>query len=202
MKGFKKDALSLEEFEKREYIFISLKKTHLEFWFLQPIPTHLALFIQSAEKFLVLNLQAYVQNQWGPEIFNLEQDNVTVRVPKDSVLDDQAFSLLLRKSKIESWKKVISTDKASLESCMRDYNLVWQLGTDRKRNVEHQVTFMDWITKTRSQLYIQERPRGDEGKWYQIRQHWQYMTTIEDLEVNRHSLFRSLRDSLTVIAVT
>ncbi|NJM48532.1 MAG: hypothetical protein HC860_22105 [Alkalinema sp. RU_4_3] len=43
--------------------------------------------------------------------------------------------------------------------------------------------FLEWQTKCRSQLYIQERSFEKEAAWANLREHWHHHMEIQDLEM-------------------
>jgi len=182
MKGIMSSTLSAVDFDKKEELKISFKVDHLRYWYLQPMPTYLALYIESVDTFFVLNLQKYVSDKWGNNILNLDQETATVYISKESVLDNQAFHLILTESDIEEWKKVLGAEEYKVRVCLRDYNLIWHIGTSDDRNVEIHIVFMDWQSKTRGQFYINERKKDSSDEWHTIREHWQYMMNVFDLE--------------------
>lgn len=183
MKGIMATTLSADDFEAADEISISLDVHHLRFWFLQPMPTYLAIYIESVDKFLVLDIQAYVAETRGSGIMTLDQKTATVAVSTESVLDGQAFNLILTKSDIEEWTKALEADEEDVKLCRRDYDLIWHLGTAGERGVEHGVYMMDWISKMRGQLYIYEKPvGGGEDDHTVLREHWQYLMNVNGLE--------------------
>jgi len=183
MKGIMESTLSAKDFEAAENISISLGVNHLKFWYLQPVPTYLAIYIESVNKFLVLNIQEYVATKWGRDILTRPQETATVEVSTGSELDEQAFNLILTKSNVEEWTKALETDEGDVRLCRRDYDLIWRLGTADDRGVEHGVYMMDWISKARGQLYIYEKPIvGSEDDHTVLREHWQYGMEVTHLE--------------------
>lgn len=182
MKGVMAETLTDKQFEKAKNVKLSLDVNHLRYWFLQPTPTYLVVYVQSVDKFLICNIQAYVASKWGRAILTLDQKTVTVEVDGSSELDDQAFGLILTKSDIDEWAKALDTDDESAKLCRRDYDLIWHLGTSDSRNVCHRVIFWHWQSKTRSQFYFQEQSASPESEWTNLRGHWQHMMGVEDLE--------------------
>jgi phage pi2 protein 07 len=172
MKGIMAKSLSADSFHSRSHIKLPLKVKHLRYWFLQPMPTYLAFYVESIDKFFILNIQDYITHHWGRSILSLHQKTVAVLIPADSVLVEQAFYLILVKSDISEWRKVLDAEEADLRLCRRDYNLIWHLGTASERRVKHRIVFWDWQSKTRSQFYIQERPLRDCSQWKTLREHW------------------------------
>lgn len=182
MKGVMNETLPLEEYKQLESVGIRLSTAHLRFWFLQPMPTYLVVYIECADQFLVLNLHNYIEERWGRGVLDLEQETVTVTVSKESPLDRQAFKLLLEHSNFDEWKKALDAEDAELRLCIRDFNLIWHFGTAVGRNVDHRIVFWDWQSKTRAQLFIQERSREPDSDWITLREHWQYMTNVDELQ--------------------
>jgi len=182
MKGLMTSTLPRNEFKKAKEVKVVLKVLHLRYWYLQPMPTYLVVYVESADTFLILNIQEYVAQRWGKSILDLKQKTATVHVPSDSLLDEQAFNLILIKTDIEEWIKALETDEESARLCRRDYDLIWHLGTADEREVEHQAVLWDWQSKLRSQFFIQERSSKTQKNWSNIREHWQFATNIFNLE--------------------
>lgn len=181
MKGIMAGSLSEQNFKVSKHLKLSLDVNHLKYWYLQPMPTYLVVYVESANTFLVMDIQKYVDNRWGRDVLRLGQKTATVSVPTESVLDRQAFQLLLVKSDVREWAKALGTDEDAARRCRRDYVLIWHFGTAEARAVEHRVKFLDWQSKTRSQFYIKEAGIGSQD-WKVLREHWQYMMSAEDLE--------------------
>jgi hypothetical protein len=181
LKGIRTSTLSSKQFEQADGVKLRLDVKHLQYWFLQPMPTYLVTYIESKDLFLILNIQDYVAKRWGKDVLTLAEATATVTVPTDSVLDEQAFNLILVKSDIAEWRKAIEADEDSVWLCRRDYGVIWHLGTAQQRAVIHRVVFLDWQTKTRGQFYIQERSADGIGRWVDLREHWQFMMTVYGL---------------------
>ena len=175
MKGIMASTLPATDFKNQHDISMSLEVKHLRYWYLQPMPTYLVVFVESVDKFFILNIQKYISENWGREIFSLNQKTATVHVPKDSALDEQAFMLILVKSDIEEWKKVLESDENRVFLCRRDYNFIWHLGTAKERQVQHHVVFRKWLTKCRGELYILEHPIPVEESYQILQKHWRYV---------------------------
>lgn len=180
MKGIMATTMSKIQFQAADLLPLSLEVGHLRYWCLQPIPTYLVVYVEAAGTFLVLNISRYIESTWGMGILKLDQRTATVTVPKDSVLDDQAFRLILQENDIEQWKKALETDNEQMGVCYRDYNLIWSMGTAGDRDVTHRLTFWDWQSKTRGQLYIKEL--NNNGGELVLREHLQYLMNVFDLQ--------------------
>lgn len=180
MKGKMEKTLPLSEYEGSSEVKISLDVNHLRYWYLQPMPTYLVLYIESADEFLIINVSEYVKEKWGREILILGQSKATVTVTKKNKLDHHAFRLILQKNDIEEWRRALENPSEHIDVCYRDYDLIWHLGTAEERAVSHGLEFWDWISKTRSQLYIYEKDA--EGNKERLREQWQHMGNIHQLE--------------------
>jgi hypothetical protein len=196
MKGIMASTLTAEQFKKRKSIPLSLDVNHLRYWFLQPTPTYLVVYIQSVEKFLISNIQSYIADQWGKSILTLNQKTATVEVATTSLLDDRAFYIILTKSDVEEWVRALDTDSESARLCRRDYDLIWHFGTADIREVEHRAIFWDWQSKMRGQFFVQEKSIN--SKWENLREHWQYGMNANELENTYPYLEFYNKDSLKI----
>lgn len=178
MKGVMATTLTKEAFEAAKGVSLSMEVEHLRHWFLDKEPTHLVVYVESADQFLVMNLQDYIVKTWGHSILTLDQKTATVTTPASSVLDDQAFAILLRYADIAQWGKALDADQTDVQLVRRDCNLIYAVGTAGKREVEHGVLWTKWLSKMRHELRVAERPIGFEGDiddgWEVIHEHWQY----------------------------
>ncbi len=182
MKGLMAASLSIEDFKRSPVVKVPLSVAHLRYWLLQPVPTYLALYVESADQFLILNLTRYVEERWGTSILTLAQGEATVEVPRGSLLDDQAFDLIMAESDRAQWAKALGSDEETAGACRKDYNLIWRLGTATERGVEHRVVFWDYQSKTRSQFWFQERNSAPGAEWVDVREHWQFMMEALELQ--------------------
>lgn len=181
MKGLRTSTLSLDDFKQRSELSVPLRTRDLRLWYRLNGPTYLAVYVECADKFFILNIVDFVDREFGVRIFELDQESVTVRISKQSELDDQAFALLLRKGTAEEWARVL-TDPIDIHLALRDFRLIGRLSSASIRGVEHQVVITDWQSKLRGEIEFLERPIDTDGEWKPIRDHWQFMLSIERLE--------------------
>lgn len=179
MKGIMASTLSKQEYDQLKEVSVSLSVNHLRFWFLDSMPTHLVVYVECADKFLTLNLQEYVRTHWGRKILTLNQGVATVKISVESELDEQAFGILLARGDVKQWAKALNAEEHHVTLARRDYELIYKLGTAKGRNVEHQMHYMSWISKTRGEVHIYERPikfveTADHCGWKDIRTHFEY----------------------------
>lgn len=179
MKGVMATTLTKTDFETAKAVSLSMDVEHLRHWFLEKEPTHLVVYVEAADLFLVLNLQKYVAEKWGRDILTLDKKTQTVTVPASSLLDEQAFALLVYHADIAQWSKALGADPADMELVHSGADAIYAVGTADERKVECGVLYRDWISKTRDELCIVERPAGFEGDvfegWATRHEHWQFM---------------------------
>jgi len=178
MKGVMAKTLTKKAFEAEGSVSLTMEVEHLRHWFLDNEPTHLVVYVESVDAFLVMNLQNYVTKTWGHGIMTLNQKTATVKVPTSSTLDDQAFAILLRYAEMAQWVKALNAKQADVDLVHRDFNAIYAVGTAADRDTRCGVLWTKWLSKMRHELRIAERPVGFQGDaddgWKVIHEHWQY----------------------------
>lgn len=182
LKGIQKTTLTKDDLRGKETVGISLRVDHLVFWYQLPTPTYIVLYLECVDQFYVLNIQKYIEDKWGPSIAHVNTKTATIQINLSSILDDQAFRLILRKGQVDSWRKLFNLTNDEVHQCQRDFELIYQLGTAASRSVQIQLHFIDWISKTRSELYFKEYAVDHDTDPVELRSHWQYMMSMGDLE--------------------
>lgn len=180
LKGIMASTLSSLEIRDLEDIPYQLDVAHLRYWYMQPVPTYLALYLEADNLFLILNLKTYVNNRWGNQIFTLKQKSATIHIPKSSLLDEQAIEIIIRQHDSIAWVQALKSTEPEIAHCQRDFSVIWRLGTAVSRRVQHLVRLIDWQSKTRGEIHFSEK--GSDSKWQQFRTHWQHRLRAEDLE--------------------
>lgn len=167
LKGISTDALDEAASPGPRKVTVSLDTRHVRYWYLQPMPTFLVIYIESADDLLVLNIQRYIGQTWGPSILRTDRETVAVDVPRDNVLDQRAFERILVESDRDKWRQALKAETASLSICRHDYNVLWHVATAQARNVRHTVhlyhdTYSD-VTEILDGAYLYEysMPAGD-----------------------------------------
>ena len=94
LKGVHTTTLSLTDFEGSTEVPVSVLLAHLKFWFASPEPVYLALYIESADTFLVEDVRDLVYRQWGGDFLAPgkvpgQQAEATVRLRSDARLTRQ-----------------------------------------------------------------------------------------------------------------
>jgi hypothetical protein len=183
MKGFRSKTVPKEKFAKSRSLAVPLRVKDLQLWFRMNGPTYLVVYVESVDTFLILNIGKYVAEQYGPKVFDLGQKELNVPISTKSVLDAQAFELMIRQGTAEEWTRSLRADEADVRLAQRDYQLIWRLGGAEDRQVEHRVEVRDWQSKLRGEVYFHERKiDGSDQDWESIRTHWQFMLRARDLE--------------------
>ena len=197
LKGVMKDTLPKEKFEKSPTVKFALKLDHLKFWYLQPTPTYLVLYVESVDTFLIMDIQKYIKEKLGEGILRLKQQELTVEIPTKSVMDDQAFSIILRNGDILEWQKLLGKDEKDLRLVNRDYELILALSDATDRGATCRFRFINWLSKMRGECYFDEYdPQSKE--WKELRSHWQLGLRIGDLEETYPYLaFKGLEEDLS-----
>ena len=178
MKGIMASTMPKDAFDACDTVVLSMEVKHLRHWFLDNEPTHLVVYVESVDQFLVMNLQAYVTATWGRGILTLDKKKAKVKVPKSSTLDEQAFSILLRFSEVAQWVKALGIAQEDALLLHRDHSVIHAVGTAHSRAMECGVRWKKWLSKTRHELSVVQRQVDFEGAnddgWELIRDHWQY----------------------------
>lgn len=179
MKGIMSETLTSLEYDSLTKVKISLDVVHLKHWFLQPNPTYLVVYVESKDIFLIINIQQYIQDNWGKDIILDTQKTRTIEIEKKDILDEDAFNIIIKDGDFEEWKKALDKDDDTIYMCLRDYKLIWKIQAALNRESEIRLEYWNWQSKTRGQLYIRE---FRDGKEKLLREHWQYLHSIQDLE--------------------
>lgn len=178
MKGVMASTLSKQQFEAAGSISIQLDVEHLRHWFLDETATHLVVYVESTDVFLVQNLRTYIETVWGKAILTLKQKTATVRVNRDSVLDDQAFALLLAQADLAQWMKALGIGLEAAKTLRSFHHVIYCAGTAEDRGMTLGVFWRDWISKTRDEVKVVERSIDFDGPvdkgWKVLQDHWQY----------------------------
>jgi len=178
LKGLMKDTFSKNDFKEKD-VKINIEVKHLKFWYLQPTITYLVVYIESKDLFLILNIQKYIDNVFGKAILHDKRNTRIIKLDKDSILDEQAFKLIIKKGDISEWQKAIQEKPEVVKICIKDYNLIWHLKRSIDEKSIFKVEFLDWQSKTRSEMYIKEQINNE---WCAIRAELKYMSALKDLE--------------------
>ena len=183
LKGITKGRLPKGKVKSAGYVSVKLEVEHLRFWYVQPMPTYLCVYVESLDDFLAVNIQRYVDDNYGNTIFKLDQKTKIVRISLNNKLDDHAFNLILKTGELDQWRKLFFKDQRTTEVFQRDYEVIKRIGTAESRGVEIKMTFVDWISKLRTEVSFEERSLSGDGEWVGFRGHWQLHLPKEELEL-------------------
>ena len=181
-KGIMRSTMTEEQFNKAEEIKIRLSVNHLRYWYLQPVTTYLIVFVESVNRFLVTDLHNVIHETYGRDILTKTEASAEVVISKQSVFDEQAIRIILKRGTLKEWAKAIEVVDDRLQFCVRDYHLIWHIGTAKQRSVEHRLRMVDWQSKMRGEVYVDERKTEEDLDWQTIWEHWQYGLSFHDVE--------------------
>ena len=182
MKGIHSSTLSLKEYDKAKNVALSLDMKHLKFWYMLPEPTYLVIYVESADVFHVCDIQKLVAEKHGDTILSEESKSLTVRVPKEFILDETAFRQMLIEAEASAWAARFKMKRAHWELLAVHYHLIYRLQTRKERSVYGRFVIWDWLTKTRLEYHYLESPRNDTDNWQIVWNQWEYMGFVESLE--------------------
>jgi hypothetical protein len=98
LKGRLARSVTSKEFAAAKKLPVQVSKKHLSFWYAAAEPTYLALYVESVDKFIFVDVRELVDERWGTTFFDeLDDDpdgNVTVHLATDAVLDGDALRRL------------------------------------------------------------------------------------------------------------
>jgi hypothetical protein len=99
-KGLRRDTLTQNEFEQSTTIPVEVRSDHLRYWFAHPEPVYLIVYVQAVGRFLAEDIRDVVARRWPRttiyQALPKNQDEVTVRVSTQSVLDRDMVAGWLR----------------------------------------------------------------------------------------------------------
>jgi len=147
---------------------------------MNPQPTYLALYVESVDRFLVIDIQDWVRNKFGQAILTLKQKTVQVRVGKHNVLDDDLFRIIIQKNLTRVLKATLADESdADIRRFLRDSGVVKWIAECRKKRIPTRLTVYKYMSKTRTEAYFESQDA--DGEWQRFREHWQYM--MGDIDV-------------------
>lgn len=99
VKGKRAETLSLEGYEGRDQVDVSVKVDHLRFWYAAAEPVYLVVYVEAADVFVAEDIRDIVDRQWPggsfyPAVAAMGA-TVTVHVETDRVLDDARLDGML-----------------------------------------------------------------------------------------------------------
>lgn len=161
---------------------VQLPVAGLREWYLQPVPAHLLLWVESVDEFLVLDLQRYVRQRWGARILTLRSPSAAVAVPASDFLDEAAFHAMAGRCGLDAWRSALSTRAGdNLYHRLNDLEIVYAVGAARSQGADFRMVFVDWQQKPQGQVVLQQRAPGS-LRWVTLRESWKHAISIDDLE--------------------
>ncbi|MBU7582828.1 MAG: hypothetical protein KAF91_07940 [Nostoc sp. TH1S01] len=87
LKGKHKGTLPLRQYEESETIDLSISIEQLKFWYASPEAVYLAVYVESADVFVIEDVRDIVLRQWGERLFEegtfkVDQESTTIKLRK------------------------------------------------------------------------------------------------------------------------
>lgn len=183
MKGIQEGTLSKENFESADSISINIQLNHLQFWYIAPEPTYLVIYVEAVSEFFVTNIKEYISDKYGDAILSNQQVHLTVYISKDSILDDQAFSLISKKRNVDAWRSKIADGDQHAEVFFRDANIIMRIRDAYQKGKSVQIIFVRYGSKMRSEVYFFTKDEDDTQCLKKIHSHWEYAMP-DDLSIS------------------
>ncbi len=180
LKGITKERLGLKNYNNLAEIDFSLKVDQLKYWYIQSISTYLVIFIECKKEFLILNLKKYLSTNYKDNLLTLTQKYLTLKIPKTNLFDEDAITKIIRVGDIQQLMSVFKIDKDEAVLGLRDFDIIYRLGTSDERKTKMRIFIKDWQSKTRNEIYFQEDIGND--KWKTVHSHWQFLLLSEESE--------------------
>jgi hypothetical protein len=173
MKGIMPETLSLKDFDASEHVTLSLKTTHLAFWYMNPQPTYLAIYVGSAGLFLAIDIKDWVGRNFGDRILAHPKKQVAVSVSKRNLLDEQFFRTALNRNLVPTLRSIFSEEKdGEIARFLRDSSLVKWLFDCQTSASQTRIRIVTYMSKMRTEVYFESRTAG--GQWVEMRIQWQF----------------------------
>ena len=173
MKGLMRGTLSLAEFQAGKEVSVVLETAHLRFWYINPQPTYLALYIESADCFLAIDIKDWVRRNFDEKILTFGQKTITVKIDLKNRLDDHFFQLVLRRNLVPALRGLMSDeDDENITNFLLNSSVVKWLAAVEEAGGEAQIRVIKWMSKMRTEVYFESRHDG--GDWNLIRRYWQF----------------------------
>lgn len=180
LKGLTNGKLTTDKYNKMNNVDISLKVDQLKYWYIQSTITYLIVYIECGNQFLFLNIKKYLNTNYGNKILSMNQKYLTISIPKKNIFDEEVIDLMIREGDINLLISAFAINREEAKFGLRDYDIIYRIGTATKRNVEIRMYIRDWQTKTRNEIYFQEKSQEDD--WVSVHQHWQFLLLSEEIE--------------------
>jgi hypothetical protein len=137
-------------------------------------PTYLAVYVESADQFLTIDLKEWVTQNYGEDIMNLPQKTVRVRVPKRNPIDLEFFRLVLNKNLLPSLRRAFAQDDdEKIVRFLRDSSVVKWLANCNANGARARLTVVNYMSKTRTEVYFERKIVN--GGCERFMAHWQFM---------------------------
>jgi hypothetical protein len=103
LKGIRASTISAEEMVCSEWVALSrLRSDHISYWFAQPEPLYLVVYLEALDRFLAADIRDLVEASggigWLRELEAVQQRTTTLRIPLTATLEDALHRMPLHRS--------------------------------------------------------------------------------------------------------
>ncbi len=172
LKGIRTSRLSAQKFAKDKKVTLQLLTNHMQFWYVAPQPTYLVIYIESAQEFLVANIQKIIGDTLGAEILHTDQASHSVRVDSSNKLDEHAINLILGKNLVPVLRAQMSREEEKAHLFLRDSSFVLSLFDARRKRKKCRARIIKYMSKMRTEVYFEVRSGTS---WRLLHSHWEYL---------------------------
>ena len=183
LKGRMAATLPLKSFDERDDFSLQVPTTHLRLWVLSPQPTYLVLYIESADKFLIIDPKEYARKNFSsPILKDCTGATTTLRIPKTHQLTPELLEKIRRSHENEAMAKHLSSLAQGTSGFKGLFNLIYKIGRRQKAGRSVMCSLTDWQSKLRGELSFYEL--SEDGTETPILTHWhiQYLLSSQNFE--------------------
>jgi hypothetical protein len=181
MKGIHATTLDADTAKKQGKVSIGLSVEHLRLWRLLPDTTYLAVYVEALDQFYVADIKAIIDEEFGDTIFTDTQRSRTISVSLDSLLDEQAFRLILRNGAIDVLRRSFQGSEADAKVLLRDANFISRVASLDARKKRLLVRVTKYGSKMRTEVHFLEENADGSGKPEEVHIHWE--SAMPDFEI-------------------
>lgn len=181
MKGIMPRTLDQAAFHAADDISVSLNTSHLAFWYMNPQPTYLVIYVGTVDSFFAIDIKDWVRRNYGDGILSHSAQTVTVRVGKGNVLDEHFFQRALDRNLVPTLRTLFAQENdQEIARFLRDSSLVKWLSNCQAAGQKARIRVIGYMSKMRTEVYFESL--SFQGTWEEIRTHWQF--AMGDLEAS------------------
>lgn len=174
LKGVRASTASADDIASSRTVNVVVKREHLHFWYYFNAPVYLVVYAEATDSFYIVSMKRWIADHGVSAILGLTTKTKTIAVPAVHALSPEDFDAMRRTAQLSKTAEAISGADREARTFLRDDAIILKLSTLQKRRYEMRVRLIKYGSKTRSEVYFEEKPLT-ETEWKTIRSHWQFM---------------------------